>query len=327
MSKKGKGKRKKSKGKSARTERVKPDSSKPKKVKVAQLEARIAALEDIIQQIYGDVPEPEATALEQGPSSFERWVKQRLQQTQVEKISQKLTTPDFDYYLFETMNRGSEELIRSRQEVYLPHFEGCENILDIGCGRGELLELLEENFISAHGVDLDRDNVLSCQERDLNVIQADAFQHLLEVPQSSLGGVFIGQVVEHMDNQQLLNLCNLCYRALRPGAMCIIETINPHCVYAHQWYWLDPSHVRLVPPDLLKMDLEICGFEDCETLFLSPVSEEERMEGFAVDEESPKEIQEMQRKLQANFTKLNQLLYCHQDYAIVARVPEDKTGL
>ena len=106
--------------------------------------------------------------------------------------------PEFDYAGFEERFRGSEEEIKERQRIYVPYFEGRNDVLDIGCGRGEFLELMRESGIQARGVDLDLDMILLCRDKGLDVSVDDAFAYLGALPDDSLGGIFAAQVIEHL---------------------------------------------------------------------------------------------------------------------------------
>ncbi|MFZ0913634.1 MAG: methionine biosynthesis protein MetW [Candidatus Korobacteraceae bacterium] len=103
---------------------------------------------------------------------------------------------EFDYFAFEDLYRGEEADIRSRQQEYLEYFRGRENVVDIGCGRGEFLELLRDNNISARGVELGLDQYLLCKEKGLDVVQRDLFAFLESLSDESLGGLFSAQVIE-----------------------------------------------------------------------------------------------------------------------------------
>ena len=124
---------------------------------------------------------------------------------------------EFDYFVFEERYRGSEAVIADRQKEYLGHFQGRENIVDIGCGRGEFLELLRENGIRSRGVELGTDPFLLCREKALDVVQQDLFSYLESVPDESLGGLFSAQVIEHLAASDQLRFVSLAYRRPAPG--------------------------------------------------------------------------------------------------------------
>ncbi len=168
--------------------------------------------------------------------------------------------PEFDYFGLEERFRGSEEAIKTNQRIYLDLVDGHAPILDVGCGRGEFLELMKEAGLPAKGVDVQLDMILCCREKALDVERGDAFQYLDGVPDASLGAIFSAQVVEHMDAARMTALLALCHRKLGPGGMLIVETINPQCPAGMNAFYLDPSHVKPVHPETLRFSLESIGF-------------------------------------------------------------------
>lgn len=182
----------------------------------------------------------------------------------------------FDYEAFEDKFRGSSDDIKSRQKKYLPYFSGRSNVLDIGCGRGEFLDLLFENGISAKGVDLSAENIKYCVGKD--VVLADGIRYLETVPDNSLGGIFCAQVIEHISTNELIKLMSLANRKLQQGASAIFETLNPKClmIYAESMY-LDPSHTKPVHPLTVQFIAEQAGFESTELLYSTPTDEKYRM--------------------------------------------------
>ena len=217
---------------------------------------------------------------------------------------------DFDYFLFESKYRGSKEDIKKRQEHYLQYFRGQENVLDIGCGRGEFLELLGENNISAIGVDILPENIQSCKENNLNVVLGDAIEYLRKCEDESLGGIFCAQVIEHISTDQLIELVRLSNKKLKTGANLILETLNPQClmIYAESFY-LDPSHTKPVHPLAVKFIAECEGFYDNQIIFMTPSDYTLNIptsENY--DSESKKSI-----------STINHLLFGNREYALVAK--------
>jgi 2-polyprenyl-3-methyl-5-hydroxy-6-metoxy-1,4-benzoquinol methylase len=177
----------------------------------------------------------------------------------------------FDYFMFEHRFRGSVEDIKRRQSAYLDLFRGRTNVLDLGCGRGEFVEVLGEAGVPVRGVDSNRDMVEFCRDRGLPVEEGDLFAYLEGVADGSLDGLFAAQVVEHLPPRQIVRLVELCERKLRPGGLMVLETINPTCLEAMNWFYLDPSHVRPVPAGLLQFVAEQAGFRAGRLRFSAPV--------------------------------------------------------
>jgi O-antigen chain-terminating methyltransferase len=228
--------------------------------------------------------------------------------------------PYFDYFGFEERFRGSEEEIKERQRVYVEFFKEANQVLDIGCGRGEFLELLREASIKARGVDLDLDMVLYCQEKGLDVLREDAYTYLESLPNDSLGGLIAAQLVEHFAPTRISDLVTLCQRKLQPGGVLIFETPNPAClaVFARSFY-MDFSHIRPIHPEAMKFLFESAGFQDLQVKFTAPVEACMRippLSGIAAD---PQMTEEFNRGIE----RVNELLYGFQDYAVIGRKPSD----
>ena len=173
----------------------------------------------------------------------------------------------FDVALAEAF-RGPELVIRDRVRDYLPDLEpagALGPILDVGCGRGELLQELKQAGVEAYGIDSNELCVKACLERDLSVLGVDARAHLESVKESSLGAVTAIHVVEHLAIEELVRFVDLCMRAIRPGGKLIFETPNPeNLMVASLSFYLDPTHQRPLPPDLLKFILASRGILDIE---------------------------------------------------------------
>ena len=171
------------------------------------------------------------------------------------------------YRTFEDKHRGSRELIKSRLRVYLPFVEPLKHLdpdakaLDLGCGRGEWLELTKELGLNAHGIDLDDGMLLACKELDLSVETGDAISYLEKLADESQTVVSAFHVVEHITFEQLQLLVSEAIRVLKPGGLLIMETPNPeNIVVATRNFYLDPTHQRPIPPELLSFLPEFYGF-------------------------------------------------------------------
>jgi SAM-dependent methyltransferase len=174
---------------------------------------------------------------------------------------------DSFYMAFEEKYRGSRELIKSRLQAYLPFIQPVfktypqGKALDIGCGRGEWLELLAEQGFKAKGVDLNEGMLQACIERGLQVESADALAYLQAQPQGSLCIVSGFHIAEHLPFEVLQQLFIEAKRVLMPGGLLILETPNPEniSVGANSFY-IDPTHHRPIPPELLCFLPEYYGY-------------------------------------------------------------------
>jgi O-antigen chain-terminating methyltransferase len=183
-------------------------------------------------------------------------------------------TISFDYGRFAERFRGSEEYVRNGQRFYLPYFAGRHDVLDIGCGRGEFLELMRESGVAARGIELSQESVDLCRQKGLQAETADLFTYMANLPEASLDGIFSSQVVEHLPPERLPEMIRLAASRLRRDGLLALETPNPEClaIFATHFY-LDPTHTRPVPHALLAFYMEEYGLGQVEVHQLSPAIE------------------------------------------------------
>lgn len=178
------------------------------------------------------------------------------------------------YKAFEDKFRGSEELIKTRLLEHLPLFKSLPEVLqkkpivDIGCGRGELLSVLKENKFKAIGIDMNKSMVNRATEAGFEAHNTDALSYLTTLKTGALSSVTGFHIVEHIPFEPLMAIFKECYRVIDRGGFALFETPNPETlsVGSHTFY-LDPSHLRPVPPQLLAFMLEYSGFS-CEIIRL-----------------------------------------------------------
>ena len=195
-------------------------------------------------------------------------------------------------------------------------------MLDIGCGRGEFLALLQARGVRARGIDVNESMVEVCGQQGLDATKADALEYLRAQPPGSLGGLLAAQVVEHLDPAYLTGLLDAAYAALRPGAPIVLETINPACWFAFfESYVRDITHVRPLHPDTLKFLLLASGFSSVEIRYQAPYPEHDKLQRVA-----PAALGDAAETLNANVDKLNSLLFTYLDYAAVAQRARSGAG-
>jgi len=180
----------------------------------------------------------------------------------------------FDYARFAERFRGSEDYVRNKQLIYVPHFTGCTDVLDIGCGRGEFLQVMKDAGIPVRGIDSDPESVAHCRAKGLDAEVGDLFTYLNNLPDAGLDGLFSSQVVEHLPPDRVPELVRLAAAKLRPGGVFAIETPNPEClaIFATHFY-LDPTHTRPIPAPLMVFYFEEFGFGNVKVNHLSPAVE------------------------------------------------------
>ena len=217
--------------------------------------------------------------------------------------------PDFFYRAFEDKYRGSRELIKQRLRVYLPFISPLAGlypalaVLDVGCGRGEWLELLQDHHIPAQGVDTDEGMLAACHERGLSVIHQDGIEHLKTLASHSLLAVTGFHIAEHLPFAVLQAFLVQAQRVLAPGGFLILETPNPeNLLVGAANFYIDPTHQQPLPSQLLSFLAEYQGFTPVKVLRLQ---EEARLPG-----NGPVSLYDV-------------LANVSPDYAIVAQAPYD----
>ena len=226
------------------------------------------------------------------------------------------------YVGFEDRFRGSQADIRARVQDYVALYAGASNVLDVGCGRGEVLELFREAGISAQGIDLNPSMIEVCRERGLQATVADAVGYLESQPDASVGGLLAIQVVEHLESAYLSRFLELAFHKLAPGATMVLETINPTCWVAFfESYIRDTSHKWPLHPDTLQFIVEAHGFSQVGVQFRSPVSETGKLRKVAAPGGGSTDpvLNDVIATVNANADQLNGRIFSHMDYAIIAR--------
>jgi len=208
--------------------------------------------------------------------------------------------------------RGNHDDIAARYRDLAARFVGCDPVLDIGFGRGEFLELLRDLAVDALGIETEPRLVEWARARGLRADIGRAVEYLSELDEASLGGLVMIQVIEHLSPQHVIDVVGLAGEKVRPGGRVVIETVNPMSLYTYAHaFWVDPDHVRPVHPNYLGFLFSEAGFATVERVDRSPVPADESLEPMPGDDE-------LSKRLNANFDRINGLLFGPQDYAIVA---------
>lgn len=164
------------------------------------------------------------------------------------------------YVAFEDVFRGSEDFIRERQECYLQHLVGRRSVADLGCGRGELLDLLAAVNVPCVGVEPDAGAVSRARAKGHRIVQTDALSFLRDTEPRSLGGIVSLQFIEHIGYDDLLELLRLSVSRLEPGGIFIAETVNPHSIAGLRTFWVDLTHNKPIFPESLLVLCRASGF-------------------------------------------------------------------
>lgn len=227
------------------------------------------------------------------------------------------------YLGFEDQFRGSQPAVSRRVEDYVPILAEATDVVDIGCGRGELLGLLRARGAKARGVDASPAMVDLCRAAGLDVEQGDALGYLERQRDGSVGGLAAIQVVEHFAPAYLTRFLETAYHKMRGGAPLVLETINPACWMAFfETYIRDPTHQRPLHPDTLRYLVQASGFTHVDVQFRQPVRVEDRLDRVPDPPKSaghPEGLAQVVAALNAQADKLNARLFSSMDYVVIAR--------
>lgn len=235
--------------------------------------------------------------------------------------------PDYRYVGFEDQFRGPDQAIEEKLRAYVPIFVGAAGpVVDLGCGRGEMLAALAASGVSARGVDINADMVAIARGRGLEAAVGDALAAIASAADGSLGGIVATQVAEHLEPAYLVQLLECGSHKLQPGAPIVIETINPACWLAFfSSYIRDLTHVRPIHPETLQYLLRANGFERVTVRYSAPVPDHVKMKTIDL----PPAVQggtdpvsialaSIAHAVSANAIILNSLMFTHLDYAAIA---------
>jgi SAM-dependent methyltransferase len=215
------------------------------------------------------------------------------------------------YLEFEAHFRGSPEMIRERLKRNLDYFTIdpqwlSHPVLDLGCGRGEWLQLLKEQGIPAIGVDSNSAMIDQCKQAGLEVYMGDALQYLAAMPDNSLSGLTAFHIIEHLPLDVFIRLIDEALRVVRPGGAVLFETPNPENLITGACnFYVDPTHRNPLPPALVAFLLQACGFERVDIDRRHPADSSLLLQGNDPAISGP----------------LNALLFGAQDYAAIGYVP------
>ncbi|MBE3089077.1 MAG: class I SAM-dependent methyltransferase [Actinobacteria bacterium] len=205
-------------------------------------------------------------------------ITEKTRRKDLQSVTKKFNNDLDSLYVFLEDNlRGSREEIKNRLKVYLPILKkanvGSKNspILDIGCGRGEWLEILKEQNFNATGIDMNKIMVKICKDLKLNVIEEEGVVYLKNIKDCSIGAVTGFHIIEHYEFDFLIELFKEAFRVLSPGGLVIFETPDPNNVLVGSCnFYLDPTHNKPLPSLLVKLLLETRGFGNISIMNLHP---------------------------------------------------------
>jgi O-antigen chain-terminating methyltransferase len=206
--------------------------------------------------------------------------------------------------------------VRRRQADYVELLRGKAPVLDLGCGRGELLELLKAEGVAARGVEGNASAVQECRARGLDVEHGDLLAFLERQPPGSAGAVFAAQVAEHLPPPALQALLAGAHRALAKDGLLVLETVNVASALGYfDVYIRDLTHERPLHPETLRFMAAAAGFSEARIELRSPVPDDVKLSLVPTGGMPPPVV----KALNENVARLNALLFAPLDYALVAR--------
>lgn len=230
-----------------------------------------------------------------------------------ERLAELPSAIDSLYVSFEATFRGSPDLIRTRAAGYLDDILSLDRtgpLLDIGCGRGEWLQLLKEREVEAYGIDTNEHYVRSCKESGLDVRHEDARLHLAELAPDSLAAVTAFHIFEHLDVPELVEVIDLAIRALKTGGLLLLETPNPDCLpVGASAFYQDPTHKKPLNPHFLAFLVEARGLADVEIRYQRATG------GILAPDDSSPWVTDVRPIVEA----VNKWLFGPMDYAVLGR--------
>lgn len=241
---------------------------------------------------------------------------------QLSELTGELSTGyDELYEDFEDAFRGSRERIMAQQLEYVADVRsvpGRPQVVDVGCGRGEWLEVLRDAGIESYGIDVNNVVVERCRARGLDVRNADALVHLRQVPEGSVGVVTGFHVAEHLALDALVQLIDAAFVALKPGGLLVLETPNPtNITVGAAAFWLDPTHLKPLHPQFCEFLVLSRGFAEAELRYLHP--DDVRL---TTDDLTPADPVRVQGALD----RINWAMFGPPDYAVLARKASSRSG-
>lgn len=254
-----------------------------------------------------------------GVKAIVKWAnnEQFTETVAAKSIHSTLDNPVF-YHDFEEKFRGTQEDIRQRLRVYLPmlssHFGiiAEKSFLDIGCGRGEWLDILKENDVKdCMGLDLNEIQLEICRYKGHRVVHADCLQYIQQLPDESLDVISGMQIIEHLPLDILLALFVECKRVLRTNGIVLFETPNSsNLITAATWFYTDPTHTKPIHKEVARFFVENTGFKNVQIIEVNPVI-------YSPTLAKPTCFDGNQDVWNVNVDLLNGLLYGAQDYAVL----------
>jgi O-antigen chain-terminating methyltransferase len=192
-------------------------------------------------------------------------------------ITADKTNEDVFYYALENLFRGELAEIEKKQSIYLPYITEANNrskgacFLDLGCGRGEFLDLLTKHNVAVKGIDVNQFTVDILKRQGLDASRSDALDYLAGLNENTLKGITAFQVIEHLNYEYIKSLLAMAFNKIASDGIIILESVNPYCMIGLGEFYIDPTHIKPLSPDLMKFLLEWYGFSDVQIVYSNSI--------------------------------------------------------
>jgi O-antigen chain-terminating methyltransferase len=224
------------------------------------------------------------------------------------------------YFNFFNRFRSPSDTVKRHQSVFLKYFEGCKNVISIGCGRGEFIECLGTRGIGAYGIDIDEEMVDYCNKRGLKVYKADALEHLQGLDDNSLDGVFTDDFVEHLETSYLIKLIRLCVQKLVKDRYMVNVTVNPLSWTAYSGvYLLDPTHKRPIHPESMRFYMSSGGFSKVDIELITFRDGDSRLKKAEIRPNMDADSKRIADTFNHNVDMLNEVVFGPENYAAIGK--------
>lgn len=193
------------------------------------------------------------------------------------KENYRIKDMDLFYINIGKVFRNDKERMEKNINFILPYIKRASKlnkelpIIDIGCGKGDFLDALQNNNIKYIGIDLNRENAVLAENRGHKIIIGDAFPIIKEKKDNSLAGITMFQVVEHVPFKRIFENIFVFFEKINKNGILMINTINPYCYRRIGNFFLDPSHINFTPPEIYKIIMEMAGFSDIKIWLSEPI--------------------------------------------------------
>ena len=228
-----------------------------------------------------------------------------------------------NYFLLQNRFQGPEEGTKEDLQELLKFFSSdvaveSGTVVQLGCGRGEFLELLAGAGVRAFGVDADEAMTLICRDKGLSVAHDEGLNYLKQLADGTLGGLVARHYLPRLDRGQIIELIAVAARKVRPGGKVIFEASNPQSFTAlSSKFFRDPSNQWPLHPETLRFMMESNGIKVEQIVFSSPVLEENSLRPVTISPLLPPAWQQTFKGINENLARLNEVLFGNQSYIIV----------